>query len=424
MGFVSALSASMAVKAAGALLALGSNIALARLLGAAEYGRYAFGLTCAIFLALLARHGAEGILMRFAPGYAASDRGALRALLRHLVRSTTLGAIGLGLVVAAASIMIEDERVPLVLLAALISLPLALLHIVRVATYCLERPAAGDLPFAVIRPMLLVAGVATAIALGLPRDGRLALTCMAAACLVALGVGIALLKVAAPGIGAHPLRIADRSAWITAALPLLFIGSAQFLSAQTDILMVNLLVGNAASGHYAAATGLANIAILPLVVINTVLGPRISQHYRTGDLARTQRLLATSGAVGSIITIIALTVLVVAGEFALRLYGPDFDQIHPALVLLMLGQTVNALCGSVGLMATVSGNERMTAWISALTAVANIILNLLLIPRYGVIGAASATALTTAGWNLALTILVRRRLRLDTTCCAILRRGN
>jgi O-antigen/teichoic acid export membrane protein len=64
---------------------------------------------------------------------------------------------------------------------------------------------------------------------------------------------------------------------------------------------------------------------------------------------------------------------------------------------------------------TMTGNQDTAAWILALHAVLNLALNVILIPRFGIEGAAVATALTRVSWNVVMALVAWRRLRLRAT---------
>ena len=86
-----------------------------------------------------------------------------------------------------------------------------------------------------------------------------------------------------------------------------------------------------------------------------------------------------------------------------------------ALKILCIGQLVNASVGSVGVLLDMTGNEKDSAGAIGLGAGANVALNALLIPRYGVEGAAIATATSIVIRNILLSVRVRQRLNISPT---------
>jgi len=103
----------------------------------------------------------------------------------------------------------------------------------------------------------------------------------------------------------------------------------------------------------------------------------------------------------------------------LSLFGADFVAGYPALIILTAGMIVNAAAGPVGLLLNMTGHQRLCAKIFGTSALINVVLNALLIPQLGIVGAALATAATMILWNLWLLIMVARKLDLHPSLIRI-----
>lgn len=110
---------------------------------------------------------------------------------------------------------------------------------------------------------------------------------------------------------------------------------------------------------------------------------------------------------------VLLTFVLVPG-FVMGLFGPEFEVGASVLVILALGQFVNVSTGSVGFVLIMTGRERMARNNAAVAAGVNIVLQVLLIPRFGAVGAAIATAVSVALLNLTAAYLVHRSLGIWT----------
>jgi len=99
----------------------------------------------------------------------------------------------------------------------------------------------------------------------------------------------------------------------------------------------------------------------------------------------------------------------------LGVFGSDYGRGAPALAILSLGELANALAGPVALILTMTGHEGDAAKSLAVAAVTNVILNLALIPNFGVEGAAAATAVSLTAWNTLMGVFVWKRLRLRSS---------
>jgi O-antigen/teichoic acid export membrane protein len=80
------------------------------------------------------------------------------------------------------------------------------------------------------------------------------------------------------------------------------------------------------------------------------------------------------------------------------------------LVLLMFGFLARAATGPTEYLLNMTGNQNVVALIYGIAAIGNIGLNLMMIPVWGAIGAAAATAIAVLVSTMCLALAVRRRL--------------
>ena len=96
--------------------------------------------------------------------------------------------------------------------------------------------------------------------------------------------------------------------------------------------------------------------------------------------------------------------------FMMGLFGDEFRAGAPLLAVLAVGQFINVATGSVGYLLIMSGHEKWILNRSIFIAAISLALNLLLIPRFGTLGAAMATAISVASTNLIALYLVHKHL--------------
>ena len=108
---------------------------------------------------------------------------------------------------------------------------------------------------------------------------------------------------------------------------------------------------------------------------------------------------------------VAMAAVVLAlGEPMLTLFGPGFDAGYPLLFLLVVGVVARASVGPCESLLTMSGNQNVCALVYALTLALNVGLSFVLIPQFGLWGAAFATAISMAFEAAALSWTAWRRL--------------
>jgi len=157
---------------------------------------------------------------------------------------------------------------------------------------------------------------------------------------------------------------------------------------------------------------------LGLNSINSVIMPQVARFYRQGDLKKTQQLLTQSVRLSGLFSLPIILVLIFFGPFAIEvLFGKEYLSAYPLLVILCIGQAVNVLMGSVGLVLNMTHNEKYSLRALLTSLVISILLLLVLIPIYSAIGAAIAVSAGLIIWNLLLAIDVYRLTGLKTYLC-------
>jgi O-antigen/teichoic acid export membrane protein len=193
--------------------------------------------------------------------------------------------------------------------------------------------------------------------------------------------------------------------------------------AQVDMLLLGALKDVEQAGIYAMAKWLSGVIGLVVTAVNAVLAPSAASLYTMGNIQGLQNTVTKSARALLFLSLPLTLFLIVFGTPVLQLAGKEFARGHFALVVLCIGQLVNAAMGSVGLLLMMTGHERDAAKGIGCGALANAILSVLLIPRFGLEGAAWAASLSLILWNVVLVVVVRRRLDIDSTAFALRRKA-
>ena len=407
-------SGSAGVHALGAALALLAQLALARLLGVSQYGYYAYALTWAIILSQVARLGFQNSLIRFAASYRVqADWAGLRGLaLRSaqlVLGAAALAGVGIALVSTALAGRMPPGQYQTLLLAAVVVVPLTLLGVSEGLLRGYRQPVRALLPFrALIHGGTLLLVLAAAATTGLASAvSAMALTLGGVALSLALAASW-MYRALAPEVAGT--RAEYRTAyWVRASLPVMLMTGMSMLTKHTDVAMLGILTGTDAAGLYFPVARMSELAAFGLLSANAIAAPMISELHTAGQRERLQRLLTLAAIGTSALTLVALLAFWLLGEWVLGLFGPAFPAAYPALMVLLAGQVVNALCGPVGLVMTMTGHQDRASLVLVCGALLNVALNAALIPPFGLMGAAAASAITMAFWNLWMLMEVLRR---------------
>lgn len=206
----------------------------------------------------------------------------------------------------------------------------------------------------------------------------------------------------------------SRKAIIKRSYPMAISFIAYILLQSTDIIILSRLKGFELTAYYAVAVKIATGLSLVLLAVNTVIAPQIAQFYEEQKLARINQIISKSTRLIFLLTLPVVIVLVFFGTYVLGLFGENYSQSYWALNILLFGQIVNAFFGPVGTYMNMTGKQNTQQLILISAVLINIVLNFMLIPIYGMEGAAFATATTTVLWNIAASSYVYRKEKVKT----------
>lgn len=411
---------SLGLKGTNACLSFLATMLLVRLLGAAGYGIYAYIYALITVLSIPSQFGLPPLVLReTAKGMARADAALVRGIWVWAGRFVGLTALGLALL-GGLAVWLWQERFSGVYLNtfawALLLVPLVALGNVRgAALRGLHRVVQGQLPENIVQPGTLVVLLGGTLVIGLAFSPAQAMALRVAAAAVAFGVGVGLLLRATP---AKVRRVSPRfegRLWLQSVLPLAFIGGMQLINKNASIVILGFFVPAEQIGIYRVAVQVSILASLGLQAMNMVLAPRFAALYARGEIGSLQHLVTVGARVILGFNLLAATGFALLGKWFLGLFfGSEFTASYAPLMILLIGQCVNSATGSVGFLLNMTGHERETARGILVSVVLNILLNLLLVPLWGIAGAAVAMAAGLVTSNVLLWWAVYKRLGINS----------
>jgi O-antigen/teichoic acid export membrane protein len=174
--------------------------------------------------------------------------------------------------------------------------------------------------------------------------------------------------------------------------PLLFIGLLYFLISHIDILMLGYFLESADVGIYSVAVRISRMAVFLLSATNTIFGPTISELTAKKQFKTLEKLLKSITKIILVFSLNFLLFVIIYNQEILTVFGSEYMLGGTVLIILTFGQFINAAVGPTGTILIMSGKQNYEVFNSIAICILNIILNIILIPKLGITGAAIATA--------------------------------
>jgi O-antigen/teichoic acid export membrane protein len=407
------------LKILNTVLAFGTSVLLARLLGAKEYGVYAYAISWASLLSVPAVMGLNTLLVREVARYKTlEDWGSLRGILRwsdRVVLATSIGLAALFALIVWALRGRFDPKVRMALWIAMALVPLLSFLLLRQG----GLQGLGYVVEAQVPQFLILPGVFLVLACGvyftIGVDGTSAVGLRIISGLIATLTALFFLRRHLPEPVTDVSPLYHQREWLKSALPLLFVGAAGIINQRISTVMVGSMLGSEAAGVFDVSMRGAALVSFVLMAVNMPLAPAVAELYAREEKERLQRLITKSARVALLGSLPIALGMILFGRWVLLVFGKDFTGGSTALAILSAGQLVNVGMGSVALLLNMTGHEQDTARGVGIAALVNVVLNGMLIPVWSLEGAAVANAVSMVTWNILLAVWVYRRLGLYST---------
>ncbi|HVC35769.1 MAG TPA: flippase [Chloroflexota bacterium] len=385
------MSAQLAVR----LLSFGFSVLIVRNLGAGTYGQYSAVLAFGAMFVIVSDLGLSPYAVRevarwrdVAGGQEQTERLYGNVLVSRLLLSL------LTIILTVSSAWLTGR--PLIMIGGIVLASMSLLlYAVQGASDALlagferlDLSARARIP----NQLAFVVLGAVALLIGIGYYGLIV------ANLVGVAVMTGICWQAVRRLGVRPRR-ATRQAWpvlVRASLPFGVIGFAQGLSYNFDSVLLNVFRGDAETGYYNAAYKLVFAAVVVSNVVNTALYPSLARQAASGP----ELLPAIYERVARYLMLLSLPIAVGTWALARRLlsflYTAAFLPAVPALQIVIWVTPLMFASEFLGYVVIIQGDEKLVARSLLVSTGANVALNVVLVPRFGLLGAAAMTVITEA----------------------------
>lgn len=406
---------ALAVKLTGVLVGFLTNVFLARSIGASGSGAYYFALTAVTFCAAIGSMGCENVILKFvAVNWAEGKSRKVYTAVKHVfVRS----AISAGMLVAVLILVsqamkgVVDEELHRLLSITLFVVPFmsVCLLIGGVLRGFSKVVFAVAVPNTI--PQLMTLGL---LALLVPLYGSEGAAYSLFFAYISVSL-IALIIIKLKSSKLSPLKgegftEKEKKQINNSGFQLLTFNVVLQINQWFSVIFLGFIAAPSVVGTYTAAAKTASLMSLLLVAINTVVAPKLAKLYACDNKMGMAILLRKATFLVVAASSLPFVLIMFYPQWVMSLFGEDFVEASTALQIIAIGQIFNALTGPVGAALLMSGNEKNLRNSAILSAMLCVILNILLVPKMGGLGAAIATSICIATMSIYAWIAVRIKI--------------
>ena len=403
------------VRVGSAMLALGSQVLLARWMGSFQFGIYIYVWTWVLMIGALSDIGLSSAARRFIPEY--TELKALDRLRGFLTGSRWLAfavATGIGIIGAIGVTLLApylDHFAVVPLYLACVTIPVyGLVQVQAGIAQSYDWPNLALMPFYIWRQATITVLMGAAYLIGAPTD---AVTAMIVAVVTTWAVTIVQLfmldrrlKLKVP---AGPKQY-EAKVWFATSIPIFVVEGFYFLLTYVDILTLeHFRSPDEVAVYYAGARILAIVAFVYFAIAGATTH-KFTQYHVSGDKKRLASFFAETTKWTFWPSLLACAAILACGRPLLGLFGAGFQNGYDVMFILSVGMLARAAVGPAERLLNMLGERKQCAFIYAGAFAINLALCVTLIPRIGIEGAAVSTSTALVFESILLYLVAKRRL--------------
>lgn len=401
------------IRVMSAAIAFFSQVLMARWMGSFDYGIFVLVWLAMVIAGSLSCLGFHASVVRFVPEYREKRmlpelRGILFASRLFVLAASTVlaGLAALGLWLFSGSV--EPYYVAPFLFGFFCIPMIALGDTLQGLARAQAWPVAALGPTYLVRPVLMIAVMGLGVWAGYPPTAETAvMTAVVATYLTTIGQLVAITARMDRHVPTGPMKVMLR-AWILVSLPIFLVESFFFLLTNADVLMVGAYLSPEDVAVYFATVKTLALVHFVYFAVKAGVGQRFAQ-FAHGDRSRLAGFARETVSWTFWPSLLMALAVLALGKPMIGLFGDEFAAGYPLLLPLLAGVVLRAAVGPAETLLTMSGHQNACAVVFGLTLALNIGLSALLIPVWGLWGAATATALSIVFETAALGFTVWRR---------------
>jgi len=182
-----------------------------------------------------------------------------------------------------------------------------------------------------------------------------------------------------------------------------------FLMQSTNVILLGKFKDFETVAYFDTAARVASLTAMGVMAVNVVVAPKLAEEFSRNNKVGLKKIYRSAIRLMVILSTPAVLFLLFFGEFTMGLFGQEYKTAKTALLILVVAQFLVTFLGISGTYMNMTGKQRVLHKILLVAFFVNVALNFLLIPIYGMNGAAMATGISIVGWNLFTQIYIYKK---------------
>lgn len=403
------------LKITSAAFAFTLNILLVRLLGAEDSGIFFLALTIILMTSMVGRVGMENALIKFVATNNAANKpekvlGVYQKTMLYSFSVAALLSLLLILLAPWVSIIIFNKQQlmqPLRIMALAI-VPLSLFTLHAYALQGLKKITESTTTLSLITPLL---ACATTL-LFVPKHGiNAAAWGYLFATTITLIIGRFFWKKSTKSFNIKTCKF-DSCELFSCSIPFFGIILMNMIITWSPVLLLGVWESSSNLSLYHVANRTSMLSSYVLIAVSTIAVPKFAELYQQGEMLVLESVAHNAINILVLMATPILILFVFFPEWLLLLFGEEFSKGTTVLIILAVGQFINVSTGLAGHLLIISGHERLMFFNLIGCALLILLLNIILIPNYGILGSAVSATMIILLQNMLALFFVWKKLNI------------
>ncbi|WP_114491578.1 flippase [Candidatus Ulvibacter alkanivorans] len=413
--------ASVVIKFASAFFAFLNGVLLARLLGVEGLGYYVLAFTTMTLLSVPAALGIPNLLVRYISKYNVHEN--LSMMKGLLIKSNQFVFFTSALIFAISYITYffwwkhYNNVLVETLIYSFLLIPLLGFGGIRAATLRgLKFIVLAELPETIMRNILFTVFLLAFVFFDYTLTPQIAIILQVIAAALSFILGYYFLQKKLLNRLKQVQPEYQIKEWIQQAIPFSINSGVQIVKSKLLVYVLAIFGSIEAVAIFDVAVRGASLVTFTMNSLNAAISPYLSAAYEEAKLKNIQTILTKASRAIFILSLPVALAFILGGEWLLTLvFGKEYTNAYIPLVILCVGNLVSATTGSVGVLLSMTGRQKVFSNSNVLMLVLSVILSIPMIIYFDTVGAAIVFASLLIIQNFMLFVYVRKHMKLNTT---------